>query len=66
VKKPTGDCFRVGRRKGSLIFYCETKLVCEREECVVCRPRKNTLNGMVYKGDWNMRGARTGLEEEVS
>jgi len=32
----------------------------------MCLPYKEgqTLDGMAYKGNWNMRGVRTGLEEE--
>lgn len=32
--------------------------------CSLPYKKGQTLDGMVYKGDWNMRGARTGLEEE--
>jgi hypothetical protein len=32
--------------------------------CSLPNKRGQTLDGMVYEGDWNMSGVRRGLEEE--
>jgi len=34
--------------------------------CSLPYKKGQTLDGMVYKGDWNMLGVRTGLEKERS